>query len=237
MLKYFLLKSLITLTLLVCSTLLSRSQLPTESDINHNIKTQEEFILYNPDYVQMKSDRVARIRTLQTKVREKEAAGYVTICSRQILWEIGVSITHTADFKFIDKRFEDLDSILLHPEREVLGQNQDSLQGNWRGCFIEWFCKLNEFGEEIGKEENKNTPLKFQPHFLDQVNSPEKLTNYLLSVSVSDISNTGKDNLLEFNLSMSNLMRLILRDRPVGYKWDPKLKETLRDLVLDKREF
>jgi hypothetical protein len=233
-LKYFPLRLLITLSLILCPALLSQSQQPTESDLNHNIKKQQEFIRYNPDFIEMKSDRVARLRILQAKVREKEAAGFVTGCSRQILWEIGASITQTADFKFIDKRFEDLDSALLHPEREIPGQKQDSLEGNWGRCFSEWFCKLNEFADEIGKEENKNTPLKFQPRFLDQVNSPEKLTDYLMSVSVSDIPKTGKDNLLEFNLSMSNVMRLILRDRPVGYRWDPKLKETLRDLVFNR---
>lgn len=120
-LKYFPLRLLITLSLILCPALLSQSQQPAESDINHNIKKQQEFIQYNPDVIEMKSDRVARLRILQAKVREKEAAGYVTTCSRQILWEIGASITQTADFKFIDKRFEDLDSCLLHPEREIPG--------------------------------------------------------------------------------------------------------------------
>jgi hypothetical protein len=181
----------------------------------------------------MKADRVARLRLLQAKVREKEAAGYPTVCSRQILWEIGALITQTSDFRFIDKRFEDIDSSLVHQEKEILAEKQDTLEGNWGKCFVEWFCKLNEFCDEIGKEENKNSILKFQPHFLDQVNSPEKLTNYLMSISVSDIPKTGKDNLLEFNLSMSNLMRLILRDRPKGYPWDPKLKEILRNLIFN----
>jgi hypothetical protein len=233
-LKYFSLRLLITLPLILCSTLLSQSQQSTESDRNHNLKKQQEFILYNPDFVKMKSDRVARIRMLQAKVREKEAAGYLTTCSRQILWEIGALITQSSDFGYIDQRFEDLDSSLVHPEKEILAQKQDTLEGNWGKCFSLWFCKLNEFTDEIGREENKNSILRFQPQFLDQVNSPEKLTNYLMAISASDIPKTGKDNLLEFNLSMSNLMRLILRDRPVGYKWDPMLKETLKDLVFNR---
>jgi len=233
-LKYSTNRLLITFYLIFCFSLLSLSQQPTVSDINHIIKKQEEFLKYNPDFIKMKADRVARIRILQAKVREKEAAGIVTTCSRQILWEIGALITQTSDFKFIDKRFDDLDSSLIHSEMEIFAQTQDTLEGNWGKCFSEWFCKLNEFCEEIGKEENKTSPLKFQPHFLDQVNSPEKLTNYLIAISVSDIPKTGKDNLLEFNLAMSNLMRLILRDRPKGYPWDPKLKETLRNLVFNR---
>jgi hypothetical protein len=233
LLKYSICRLLMVISLILCSTILSHSQQPPAGDINHNIKKQDEYIKYNPDFVNMKADRVARLRVLQSKVREKEAAGLPTVCSRQILWEIGASITQTSDFKFIDKRFDDLDSSLVHPERETLALKQDTLEGNWGRCFTEWFCKLNEFCDEIGREENKNSALKIQPHFLDLVNSPEKLTNYLMAISVSDIAKTGKDNLLEFNLSLSNLMRLILRDRPKGYPWDPRLKETLRDLIFN----
>jgi len=67
------------------------------------------------------------------------------------------------------------------------------------------------------------------------VNSPEKLTDYLTSVSVSDIPRTGVDHLGEFNLSFSNLMRLILRDRPHGYPWEPRLRATMRHLVYQFR--
>ena len=52
-----------------------------------------------------------------------------------------------------------------------------------------------------------------------------------MSVSVSDIPHTGVDNLLELNLSLSNLMRLILRDHPRGYPRDRRLKTTLMHLV------
>ena len=209
----------------------SLAQQPSEIDLTHNTQIQKEFIQFNPEYIQMKAQRVARIRELHSKVSELEAAGASTTCSHQILWEIKALITQTADFKLLDRRLIDLDSNLAHPIHENITMIMDSLTGNWANCFDQWFCKLSSFCEEIGREENKNSPLKFQPHFLDQINSPEKLTNYLMTVSLSDIPKTGTDNLLEFNLSLTNLMRLILRDRPKGYNWDPKLKTTLTDLV------
>jgi hypothetical protein len=205
----------------------------TQSDLNHNARLQEEFIQFNPNYVQMKAERVKRLRLLYAKVLEQEVKGFNTECANQMLWESKALITQTADFKLLDKRLDDLDSCLVHPERIKKTQEQDSVTGSWGICFDEWYCKLSAFCEEIGREENKNHSTKYQPHFLDQINAPEKLTKYLMSVSVSDVAKTGTDNLLEFNLSLSDLLRLILRDRPKGYLWDPRLKDTLKDLIFN----
>jgi hypothetical protein len=231
--NHYLSKFLFVLFLITGLTSVSLAQQPSESDLTHNTQTQKEFIQFNPDYIQLKTQRIARIRELHRKVSELEAAGKSTTCSHQILWEIKALITQTADFKLLDRRLNDLDSSLTHSMQENIPMMQDSVTGNWGNCFDQWYCKLSAFCEEIGREENKNSPLKFQPHFLDQINSPEKLTNYLMKVSVSDIPKTGTDNLLEFNLSLTNLMRLILRDRPKGYNWDPRLKETLKDLIFN----
>jgi hypothetical protein len=42
------------------------------------------------------------------------------------------------------------------------------------------------------------------------------------------------DHRRELNESLSNIMRLILHDRPGGYAWHPQLKETLMDLILHR---
>jgi hypothetical protein len=181
----------------------------------------------------MKAQRIQRIKTLFLKVSEIEASGLNSSCSHQILWETKALVTQTADFRFIDRRLNDLDSLLIHPDYEKLIKKKDPLTRNPGDCFEEWYCKLDELCDELGKEENKKNPLKYAPYLLDRVNSPEKLTAYLTGVSVSDIPKNGIDNLLEFNLSLSNLLRLILRDRPVGYNWDPKLKETMTDLIFN----
>ena len=211
----------------------SSAQKPSQSDLMHNVNLQEAFIQFNPDYVKMKADRVSRLRILNAKVQELEVKGMNSECLHQMLWESKALITQTADFKLLDSRLNDIDSCLVHPERGKNTREQNSVTGSWGICFDEWYCKLSAFCEEIGRDENQNHALKYQPHFLDQINSPEKLTKYLNSISVSDVSKNGVDNLLEFNLSIANLMRLILRDRPVGYQWDPGLKKTLKDLIFD----
>jgi hypothetical protein len=223
----------LSLVISVAGASISFSQNPSQSDLNHSSSLQLEFIRFNPDYVKMKADRLARTLSLLGKVREREAAGLSTDCSHQILWEIKALITQSADFKLLDQRLDKLENLLANPIDEKIALNQDSLTGSWGRCFEEWYCKLDAFSDEIGKDENKGKPLKFQPHFLDLVNSPEKLTSYLNSISVSDIPGTGRDNLLEFNLSTTNLLRLIMRDRPEGYSWNPELKNTIKNLVFN----
>jgi hypothetical protein len=205
-----------------------------QSDLEHNARKQQEFLAFDPHYEESKTERIARARVLGKQVHEWEAAGQNTSCSHQILWEIKALVTQTANFKEVDRRLDDLESNLAHPEREAEAEEQDPEDGSWGKCFTEWYCKLDASCEEIGKEANKKRAPKIEPHFLDRVNSPEKLTGYLTSVSISDIPRTGVDNLLEFNLSLSNLLRLILRDRPKGYAWDPRLKAVLMDHILHR---
>ncbi|TSA18301.1 hypothetical protein D4R75_11400 [bacterium] len=215
-------------------TRIAWSQQAPQSDLEHNVRTEQEFIAFDPDYKESKAKRVAEILALLSKVKGRETAGQNTSCSHQILWELKVLITQTADFKHIDQRIEDLKASLEHPEREIAAQLQDSIDGSWGQCFDAWYCRLNALCDAIENRENQSIALKTYPHFLDRVNSPDNLTAYLNSISLSDIPRTGVDRLVEFNLSLSNLMRLILRNQPAGYQWDPRTKATIKDLVLNR---
>jgi hypothetical protein len=205
-----------------------------QADLEHNTRKEQEFLSFDPNYKEEKADRIAKIRVFYAAVRDREATNQSTSCSHQILWELKALVTESANFKLIDQRLADLESSLAHPEQETAANQQDPQDGGWGKCFAEWYCKLDASTEELLKISNKHHTLGIQPHFLNRVNSSEKLTDYLTSVSVSDIPHTGVDNLAEFNLSLSNLMRLILRDRPKGYAWDPRLKATLMHLVLGR---
>jgi len=222
------------LLLASCATSAPKVWRPPKADLEHNARKEQEFIAFNPNYKQEKAERIAKLRAFYEKVRELEAAGTNTACSKQILWELKALITQTADFKLIDQRLADLEASLAHPELQALAAEQDPKDGSWGRCYTEWYCKLDASCEELGRRSNKERPLKVPPSFLDRVNSPEKLAAYLESCSVSDIPHTGVDHLAEFNLSLSSLIRLILRDRPEDYPWDPRLKARLMDLILHR---
>ncbi len=60
------------------------------------------------------------------------------------------------------------------------------------------------------------------------------MRDYFDALWVSDIAHTGINNRRAFNESMSDLMRLILHDKPSTYRWHPRLKEGLMDLILHR---
>ena len=70
--------------------------------------------------------------------------------------------------------------------------------------------------------------------FLDRVNGPDALLGYLRSIAVSDIVASGVNHRRELNYSVAALMRLILRDQPIGFPWAPAIKDTMRHWLLDQ---
>jgi hypothetical protein len=205
-----------------------------QSDLEHNVRVKKEFLVFNPYYEESIAERGARVRALRDQVHERETSGKNTSCSRQILSEIEWLITQTADFKRLDQRIHDLELCLADPEHEAWAEEQDPVDGSWGRCYTEWFFKVAASYDHLDKQLKRNQKPILEPRFLDRINSPDKLAHYLTSVSVSDISHTGIDQYREFNESLSNLMRLILRGRPTDYAYQPKLRENLLDLILNR---
>lgn len=199
-----------------------------ENDIEHNARSEQEFLAFNPRFKELKSERVAILRTLAAQVEQREAARKSTGCSHQILWELKLMIHLTADFPAIDRRIRDLRISLDHPEREGSAGAQNPVDGSFGNCFEAWVLKLSASYEHRGDKDAR--PFRF----LDRVNSPERLTDYLVSIATSDLAKTGIDYTFEFNESLSDLMRLILRDQPANYPWEPRMKQTIADLLLHR---
>jgi len=201
------------------------------ADSDANLRVHQEFLQFNPRYDEERAARVARTRPLLLRVRQLEAAGQSTEGAKQILWELKALLTQTADFVLIDRRLADLEAQLAAPD----GADQpDPADGSWGRHYVQWYLKLDATMDQLETKAQSERPLPIPPRFLDRVNSPELLTAYLTSVSVSDVAHTGIDHLLEFNLALGDLMRLILRDQPAGYRWDPGLKACVTDLILNR---
>jgi hypothetical protein len=198
------------------------------NDAEHNTRRKQEFTQFNPRFEALKADRVKRLRALGSEVARREADRQSTACSHQILWELKLLVGTTADFNAIDARIRDLEVSLAHPQRESAAEVQSTVDGSWGSCFESWPLKL------MASYDHWDDAAALPFRFLDRVNSPEKLTGYLTSLATSDLAKTGVDHSFELNESLSDLMRLILRDRPEGYPWHPRLKATMLDLLMNR---
>jgi hypothetical protein len=202
------------------------------SDVDANARTEQDFLAFDPHYKEEKAQRAERARALARQVFEKEAAGQNTACSHQILFEAGSLLLSSADFKLLDRRLDDLEASLTHPEIQAKPESPDPSDGSWGACYVEWYLKVGASYDHLRKHANHGaSPLPF-PQYLDRVGTPEKLRQYLTSISASDIRKTGVDQEREFNDMLAVLVRMFVRGQV--YTVGPKLKETLMDSILHR---
>jgi hypothetical protein len=148
----------------------------------------QEFNAFNPKYKELRWERKRRAVALGKRVFELESAGYNTACAHQILTEVKWLLGDTAEFARTDKRLDELEKVLANPDRERLADQQDLRDGSWGRCYTEWFFKLDATYDRLSDDSARNRPRLVAPRFLDRVNSPDKLRDYFLSVSTSDIA-------------------------------------------------
>ena len=198
-----------------------------QADLEFNQWKGRDLLAFDPHYKEELTKRIVRARALGKEVISREIAGQNTELSHQMLAEIIWLISSTADFTRMDQRLDALQAALDHPDREAQAEKENPVDGSWGQGYTEWFLKVTASYPHLDE-----TNSEF--HFIDRINSPQKLTDYLVAVSVSDIARTGVDHEREFNESLSCLMRMILRHKPKRYAYDPGLKATLMDLILHR---
>ena len=222
--------------LLVGGAGVAASAQPPFADADAESKKHAEYIAYlsrtTPGYRGILARQRSRLAGLRRRVRQRERDGQNTSCSKQILEELEWITGDTMDFARGTRRMDDLEYVLGHPAEEPKAGQQDPGDGSWGQCHSEWFFKVNATFDHITNPPNRREEPRFELHLLDRVNGPEKLTQYFDSVSVSDIARTGHDHARELNESLENLGRLILWGRPAYYHWDPRLKETMMEIIM-----
>ena len=187
------------------------------------------FERYDPTY---RADRAAArqpLNGLAERVHALETSGSPAIrCAQERLTELRTTVHDTADFARARAETEALENLLAAPERETVPDGPDR-EGAWGRCYSQWVLRLDTSYDAISERE---AALPVPATFLDRVNGPDALLRYLRGLAVSDIAATGVNHRRELNYSVSALLRLILRDQPIGYPWAPALKDTMRQWLM-----
>jgi hypothetical protein len=151
---------------------------------------QQQFIAFNPRYLEERSNFVARFRHAGRQLFAMEAAGKHVRCAHDIFAEIVWLVSASADVKRMNDRLRNLETSL------ALAATNSIRTTNGLPCVTEWWERL-EWAYDHFKSDNA-----IPPDSLARFNSLEKLTALLTSPSVSDIARTGRDNSLEFYMTM-----------------------------------
>jgi hypothetical protein len=219
------------------ATTLHAAEVPAR-DSNARASQKREIVTYllrmMPADRERYSRQRARIPGLRSRIAAREAAGLKSSCSHQILAEVSWLVGSVMDFDRLEKRLDDLERVLAHPEEEAKAEQQDASDGSWGSCHYEWFFKVNATIDHLSKPSNAAEIPRYKLQLFDRVNSPEKLQAYFASLAVADLPRTGVDHRKELNESLSNLIRLIVRGKPAYYAWHPKLKDTFMELILHR---
>lgn len=190
-------------------------------------KPQAELFGYYPAIAELYRAALPEIRDLERRLDRDEAAGQETVRQRQAIGELLWRLQYTGDAEAAKATLARVRRLASLPP---LAAGRDEYGSFGIGTSV-WFLQLDAsvdpmLGDDFDDEGNP-------PRFLDRVNAPDRLHDYLGGLVVSDLVKDGVDHRKELNLATADLVRLILRHRPRGYQWDPRLETVVRRFVAE----
>jgi hypothetical protein len=180
-----------------------------------------------PGMMELRRAIEPEIQALGLRLDREEASGRDTACLRQALRELRWRLEYTADAHSIRATFNRLRTLGAAPPGFV----PPSEDGSFGVCTDVWFLKLDESVDHLLAPDfdDRGKP----PRFLDRINDPARLKDYLDNLLVSRLAEDGIDRRKELNFATADLLRLILWRRPPNYPWDSRLEAVIRKFVAE----
>lgn len=173
-----------------------------------------------------------QLKPLVKQISERQAQGRNAALSLQIYREVRWWINFTADDAHTKQRISELAASLSSDTGQKVAEQQLPDDGSWGAGYTVWFMKL--FGTVNDALAQGAVP-RYPLHFLDPVNSPERLTAHLNDILHDKFTVTGAINRQELDETVSALARLLLGDVPTTYPFHPQLKDAFVKFIDDSQ--
>jgi hypothetical protein len=190
---------------------------------------QTEMTAYFPAMAELRRTTQPEIRSMEARLDREEARGRDTSCLRQVLRELRWRLEYTANAGGCMTTIERLRTLAALPSPPSAAT--PDADGSYGACTGVWFLKLDASVDHMLSPEADRQGK--QPRFLDRINDPDWLKDYLDSLLVSHLAEDGIDRRKELNFATADLLRLILWRRPANYPWDPRLEAVIRRFVTE----
>jgi hypothetical protein len=188
---------------------------------------QDTIAAYFPAVAELCRAAEPEIRELEARLDRDEAAGRDASFLRQALGELHWRLHYTGDAVAAAAVLDRVRAVAALPEPPSgLSPDED---GSFGAGTEVWFLKLDASVDRMLAEDFGDGG-RF-PRFLDRVNDPLRLASYLDSLLVSRLAEDGVDRRKELNFATADLVRLILRHRPLVYRWDKRLETVIHRFV------
>ena len=122
---------------LCCWSFALSAQTVPAADRDYGSLVKKAFTAYRTNYTELREQRVQRAILPGRSVYKLEAKGANIACGHQILTETKWLLSSTADFHRIDRRLDELQNVLDHPNLEDTAAQQDPNDGSWGRCYSE----------------------------------------------------------------------------------------------------
>jgi len=196
------------------------------------VDVRSDFTLFDPNYAAKHDTLAQRATALKLRLFTLEQTGHPMVCAHQLLAEVSWRLSSTADWLKIEEQLDQLAELVANPDTDRTPDPQSPTDGSWGHCLSAWFFRLDTSYNHIADLAAAGEGPPYSPHFLDRINDPTRLQEYLSGIALSDIAHEGIDHRRELNNALADLMRLILKDEPSNYHWDGGLKAELMALIL-----
>jgi len=167
------------------------------------------------------------IVTLEARLDADEQTGADRSCLRQAVTELRWRLGSTGDVAAATQVRDRVRALAAAPTTPA-GTVQDA-DGSYGPCVEEWFWKVDASTDRFLTDATPPVP----PRLLDRVNDPARLDAYLRGLLTSDLQRDGVDHRKELNIASADLVRLVLRHRPLGYAWKPGLDAVVLKFIAD----
>ena len=161
------------------------------------------------------------IRAAEARLDRQEAAGEDAFRLRQVIRELRWRLEYTADVAGIAATLVRLRALAAGPSPSQAPQVYSNV----------WFLQLDACVDRMLADDFDDGGKP--PRFLNRVNDPRRLEDYLEGLLVSRPEEDGIDRRKELNFATADLVRLILWRRPRGYPWDPRLEPVVRRFIAE----
>jgi hypothetical protein len=201
---------------------------PAVRSVPRGWRPQAALAGYYPAIAELCRAVLPEIRDLEHRLDRDEAAGHDTVCARQAIGELLWRLQYTGDAEAAKATLLRVRRLAASAPAFVPARDEHGSFGI--GTEV-WFLQLDAsvdpmLADDFDAQDNP-------PCFLDRVNDPDRLHQYLAGLVVSQLAKDGVDRRKELNFATANLVRLILRRRPRDYPWDPRLDTVVRQFVAE----
>ena len=151
-----------------------------------------------------------QIEELRKEILRRGESGEYLPCSSQILEETDWLVGSTADVARVERRLKDLrQSLKLPPARQASAGGQSPVDGSWGECYEAWFLRMNASADPLKELVERGEKPRHALRFLDQVDSPQKVTEMVRQLRTSRVLEDGMDHRKELNLTVTGLGQLL----------------------------